>query len=63
MANTKKIFGLNECIGNEPVYFIKSVLSGQIYAMNFIPEYPYAGFERVTEEEYIQYLRKLGYKI
>ena len=57
----KRVFSINDYVGNEPVYFIKSTSSGQIYAMNFIPEY--AGFERVTEEEYIQYLRKLGYKI
>lgn len=57
----KRIFSINDCVGNEPVYFIKSTLSGQIYAMNFIPEY--AGFERVTEDEYIQYVRELGFKI
>ena len=57
----KRVFGINDYVGKEPVYFIKSTLSGQIYAMNFIPEY--AGYERVTEEEYIQYLRKLGFKI
>lgn len=42
----------------ETVYFVKSVYSEQIYALNFMPEGE--GWERVTEDEYYAYCKKMG---
>jgi hypothetical protein len=41
-------------------YYFKSTYTGQIYRLNFIPQY--GGYEETTKEEYEEYCTKMGLK-